>query len=102
MESTQHLEDRLTARELMVLRLVARGLSNRAIGQKLSITLKTVECHLTHIFEKLQVKTRTQAALWIVQHEGSQSENFGVSPDAETRLDLLPWHRMSTRSSERT
>jgi len=53
----------LSQRELEVIRLVADGLSNRDIAAKLSISEKTVTSHLNHIFEKLGVASRLQAAL---------------------------------------
>jgi LuxR family maltose regulon positive regulatory protein len=53
--------DRLSERELEVLRLVAKGLSNRQIADALFVTLGTVKKHLNNIFGKLQVKNRTQA-----------------------------------------
>lgn len=46
-------DDRLTARELEVLRLIGDGLTNRAIGKKLSISVKTVERHRTKLMAKL-------------------------------------------------
>jgi LuxR family maltose regulon positive regulatory protein len=52
----------LSDRELEVLRLVARGYSNRQIAEALFITLGTVKKHLNNIFSKLQVNNRTQAA----------------------------------------
>lgn len=55
--------DTLTARELMVARLVAQGESNREIAEALEITERTVKAHLTAIFEKLQVRDRVQLAL---------------------------------------
>ena len=55
--------DSLTARELMVARLVAQGESNREIAEALEITERTVKAHLTAIFEKLQVRDRVQLAL---------------------------------------
>jgi DNA-binding NarL/FixJ family response regulator len=51
---------RLTARERDVLRLVAQGLANKAIGQRLGISPRTVEGHLNHIFEKLGTTSRTE------------------------------------------
>ena len=51
----------LTARELELLRLVARGLSNREIADVLFVTLGTVKKHLNNIFGKLDVKNRTLA-----------------------------------------
>ena len=57
----------LTAREMDVLRLVARGLSNRAIGRELGISDRTVQGHLANLFGKLGVATRTEAALLAVK-----------------------------------
>jgi DNA-binding NarL/FixJ family response regulator len=57
----------LSERELEVLRLAARGLSNRAIGQELSISDRTVQGHLANIFGKLNVGTRTEAVLLAVK-----------------------------------
>lgn len=55
--------ERLTERELEVLRLAARGLTNRAIGFRLGISERTVHSHLINIFAKLGVNTRTEAVL---------------------------------------
>jgi DNA-binding NarL/FixJ family response regulator len=52
----------LTERELDVLRLVAEGLPNPAIGQRLFISPKTVSVHVSHILDKLGVATRGEAA----------------------------------------
>jgi DNA-binding NarL/FixJ family response regulator len=52
----------LSARELEILALVSEGLSNKEIGAKLSISFTTVRTHLMHIYEKLHVRCRTEAA----------------------------------------
>ncbi|WP_328815921.1 ATP-binding protein [Nonomuraea cypriaca] len=52
----------LTAREVEVLRLVAEGLTNREIAERLFIAQKTVSVHVSNILAKLEVSTRTQAA----------------------------------------
>jgi LuxR family maltose regulon positive regulatory protein len=51
----------LTERELQVLRLIAEGLSNREIGERLFLALSTVKGHIRIIFDKLQVQRRTEA-----------------------------------------
>jgi two-component system, NarL family, response regulator DegU len=57
----------LTDREVEVLKLVGQGASNREIAAALFISEKTAKNHLTHIFEKLGVSDRTQAALYAVR-----------------------------------
>ncbi len=65
------IEDRggLTLRELEVLSLVAQGYTNDRIGNSLHLSTRTVEAHLTHIFNKLGVNSRTEAAL-LAQRKG--------------------------------
>jgi len=53
----------LSDRELEVLRLAARGLSNAGIAQELDLSTRTVQVHLTHIFAKLGVGSRTEAVI---------------------------------------
>ena len=62
-----HLEERrshrsLSAREVEVLRMVAKGLGNKEIATELRIAEVTVKLHVSHVLEKLSVKDRTQAA----------------------------------------
>lgn len=59
---------RLTRREIDVLRLVAHGENNRTIAKELYISEKTVKNHLTNIFQKLGVEDRTQAAIHAVKN----------------------------------
>ncbi len=58
----------LTGRESEVLALVAEGLPNKRIAQRLEISEKTVKAHLTRVFERIGVSDRTQAALWAREH----------------------------------
>jgi DNA-binding NarL/FixJ family response regulator len=61
----------LTQREIDVLRLLAHGLTNRQIARRLFISEKTVGTHVAHIFAKLGVHTRVEAA--------SRAQALGVS-----------------------
>ncbi len=71
----------LTERELEVLKLTARGYTNKAIGVQLGISDRTVQGHLAHIFNKLQAASRTEAVMravslgWISQTVGTIDEN---------------------------
>lgn len=60
-------QDPLTARELEVLRLVARGLPNQEIAEKLYVSESTVRVHVSNILKKLHLANRTQAALYAIQ-----------------------------------
>jgi DNA-binding NarL/FixJ family response regulator len=57
----------LSPREYEVIALIVEGLSNKAIAARLGLTEATVKTHVTHIFEKLAVEDRTQAALAAVK-----------------------------------
>ncbi|RPJ20373.1 MAG: DNA-binding response regulator, partial [Chloroflexi bacterium] len=57
----QPLIEPLSQRELEVLRLIAKGLSNREIGERLFLALSTVKGHNRIIFDKLLVQSRTEA-----------------------------------------
>ncbi len=58
----------LTEREREVLRLLAGGLSNKAIAQRLYVSVRTVEGHLANLYAKLRVRSRTEAAVLAMQH----------------------------------
>jgi len=57
----QPLIEPLSQRELELLKLIAQGLSNREIGERLFLALDTVKGHNRRIFDKLQVQSRTEA-----------------------------------------
>lgn len=63
----------LTPREREVLKLMAQGLSNREIAQRLFLSEKTVKTHVSNIFFKLQVKDRSQAILYALRRESGGS-----------------------------
>ena len=67
----------LTEREIEIVKAVARGLSSQAIGKELWVTEQTVKFHLTNIYRKLNVSTRTEAARWAF------SQGFVAEPTAD-------------------
>jgi DNA-binding NarL/FixJ family response regulator len=56
--------DQLTAREQQVLRLIARGYTYKEIGRELTISVKTVEAHVSAVLRKLQLSNRHELARW--------------------------------------
>ena len=59
--------DGLTAREIEILRHIATGLSNKQVAYRLKISEKTVRNHVSHIYEKIGVVDRSQAAVYAVR-----------------------------------
>jgi DNA-binding NarL/FixJ family response regulator len=58
----------LTAREVDVLRLLARGLSTKQIAERLAVSPKTAGNHIEHIYSKINAKNRVAASLFAVEH----------------------------------
>lgn len=73
------LMEPLTPREREVLSLLAQGLDNATIAQELVITKRTVQNHVSNIYGKLQVDSRTEAALYAIRH--------GLAPSPRDRDD---------------
>jgi len=71
--------DGLTRREVEVLLLVARGLSNKEIAARLVIAPKTVGNHVEHIYAKLGCSSRAEASLFVMRH--------GLLPDLDSPLE---------------
>jgi DNA-binding NarL/FixJ family response regulator len=69
----------LTERELSILKAVARGLSNAAIGKELWVTEQTDKFHLTNIYRKLHLANRTEAARYAYQHGLVESPLFEIA-----------------------
>ena len=69
----------LTAREVEVLQLLARGLSNKAIATRLVISPKTVANHVEHIYAKIDASSRAAAGLFAVQHGLLPEDGVNVS-----------------------
>lgn len=72
----------LTSREVEILMLVAEGLSNKEIAQKTNITAGTVRIHLEHIFKKLHVRCRTEAAVKYFRTKHSETSASTSKSDA--------------------
>lgn len=66
--SDDGLIEPLSEREVEVLRLLAQGMTNKDIAQTLILSVRTIEAHLRNIYGKLGVRSRTEAALWAVEH----------------------------------
>jgi two-component system response regulator DegU len=68
----------LSDREMEVIRLIALGLTNRQIATQLELSEKTIKNHVSHIFRKLKITARTQAAIHAISHNllraGERSE----------------------------
>ena len=89
----QLLIEPLSAREIEVLKLIEAGLSNQEIASKLFISITTVKRHISNIYAKLDVKTRTQAVSlrqragifrWMnVRNEGRMGETIMTHPEVE-------------------
>jgi DNA-binding NarL/FixJ family response regulator len=69
--------DSLTEREQEVLNLIAQGLSNREIAERIFISEKTVKTHVSNILAKLHLEDRTQAAIYALKH--------GIVTDKDSR-----------------
>ena len=74
----------LTERELEVVALVARGMSNREIAERFVISEKTVKTHIGHILAKLGLKDRTLLAIYALKH-GLAGEESPGEPDSGDR-----------------
>lgn len=56
----------LTARELEILKLISKGLSNKLIARELDISDSTVKVHVKHVLKKMNLRSRVEAAVWAV------------------------------------
>ena len=72
--------DQLSARELEILALVAEGFPNKEIATQLHISNATVRTHLMHIYEKLHVRCRTEAAAKYLRSKPAETGNLSAIP----------------------
>ncbi len=75
--------DLLSRRELEILTLIARGATNQEIAKKLFVSEPTVKTHASNIFDKLNVRNRTQAALLLMQARSREHlDSYGFAAPA--------------------
>ncbi len=87
----------LSDREKEVLQYVAAGLTNREIAQKLIISPNTVKVHLSNIFEKIGVASRTEATVYAIEHRivdvpGGENGTSGQQTGALSFLRQVKWY----------
>lgn len=75
----------LTKRERNVLALVARGWRTARIAQELYLSPRTVETHLAHIYSKLHVSSRTEAAVYAFQANLTEDREMSRNPEDTPR-----------------
>ena len=77
-------EDLLTAREREVLTCLAAGMSNKQVARSLGISIRTVAVHVSNLLRKTRSSSRTEAALWAVQHTLVGARGERTSPPVPT------------------
>src|SRR5689334_13539136 len=92
--TAQHDKVQLSRRELEIARLVAEGLTNKEIAARLFISERTVDGHLEHVREKLEVNTRAQVAAWVVRQD---SPVEAPAPSTGPRRRWWPWRWAPSR-----
>jgi DNA-binding NarL/FixJ family response regulator len=95
-ETREELDAELTTRELEILRLVGAGKSNKEIAAELQISERTARTHVSNILGKLDLTSRTQAALWAVRQGLVQ-----VGTEQEPRRRSRPGRELDGSSTDR-
>ncbi len=62
----------MTNREYEILHLIAKGMSNKVIARELNISDGTVKVHVKHLLKKLGLRSRVEAAVWMVNQQGGK------------------------------
>ena len=71
----------LTSREEEVAELAGTGLQNREIAKRMSVSKRTVDAHVGHIYAKLGVSSRAELAVWLSDRDSAESDSAGGSRD---------------------
>lgn len=74
----------LSNREAEVAELVTKGLSNKEVANQLFVTEKTVKFHLTNIYKKMNVKSRSQLIVWCMPHMSFQENEVEAASQTRT------------------
>lgn len=69
------LQKGLSNREVEVAELVSKGMANKEVADRLFVTEKTVKFHLTNIYKKMAIKSRSQLIVWCLPHLRMQEED---------------------------
>jgi len=86
----------LSNREAEVAELVTKGLSNKEVANQLFVTEKTVKFHLTNIYKKMNVKSRSQLIVWCMPHmsfqetESEAQAQVPANPAAQAPTNTIP------------
>jgi len=80
-ERVEGLPEHFSERELEVLKLAAKGMSNKEIAAELSLSVRTVQSHLGNIFAKLGVSSRTEAVLRALKEGWISLENVSLGDE---------------------
>lgn len=84
-ESKPKSKESLTEREIEVLKLAAQGMSNKEIAENLSVTVRTVKAHISNLFAKMDVASRTEAILKAVREGWLDLDETPHGNDSEPR-----------------
>ena len=85
----------LSKREAEVVEMVTKGLSNKEVANQLFVTEKTIKFHLTNIYKKMSLKSRTQLIVWCMPHqhflneEARRTQNTAVPQQPGTGQNVL-------------
>jgi LuxR family maltose regulon positive regulatory protein len=92
--------DLLSAREIEVLALIARGLSNKHIARELALSPHTVKRHVAHILEKLDLASRSQAAAWYHGSRRAIKQGCDAPAEQEDHPETQSGHRRANARRE--
>ena len=86
-----YIRNGLSKREAEVAELVSTGLSNKEVADKLFVTEKTIKFHLTNIYRKMNISSRTQLIVWSLPYMGfNDARKLSVVPNTEAPAEAAP------------